>query len=89
MEGSINCFTQIPDAKVRITGIKALKVYLDKAIPTHNGYPVLKFTTMGQEVFVHVLNPQREKSQKHFFGFIEDVALNVQSGFYEPEVENE
>jgi hypothetical protein len=79
----------MPDAKVKLDGIKTLKEYLHKVIPTYNGYPVLKFTTAGSEVFVHILNTHREKIQKHFYGYIEDVALNVQSGFYEPEVEDE
>lgn len=88
MESDIKCFTQIPNAKVCIDGIRALKEYLCKVIPTYNGYPVLKFTTTGNEVFVHVLNTHREKPQKHFYGYIEDVAINAQSGFYE-EVKDE
>jgi hypothetical protein len=83
MESNVQCFTQMPDAKVNLDGIKTLKEYLHKVIPTYNGYPVLKFTTTGSEVFVHILNTHREKPQKHFFGYIEDVALNVQGGFYE------
>lgn len=83
MEGKINCFTQLPDAVVPITGIRMLKDYLEKVVPVHEAMPVCRFTTFGDEVFVHVLNHERGRVQKKFFGFIEDVALNAQRGLYE------
>lgn len=84
MEGNPNSFVQLENAKVLITGIRCLKEYLGKVITTYNGYPVCKFTTAGDEVFVHVFNHTRGKLQKHFFGYVDDVAMNVQNGFYEP-----
>ena len=83
MEGKIHCFTQLENPIIPITGIRALTDYLEKVITVHNGDPVCKFMTFGSEVFVHVLNTERQKVQKRFFGYIEDVALNAQRGFYE------
>ena len=84
-----DCFTQLPDAKIKIDGLRTLKNYLKGAITSWNGFQVLKFTTTGNEVFVHILNPKQTKPQKHFYGYIEDVTLNAQQGYYELETKDE
>jgi len=82
LEGSA-VFVQIRDAKVKLTGIRDIKNYLLEKVPVYNGYPVVHFTSFGQEVFVHFVNELRGRPQKKFFGYIEDVAINIQKGFYE------
>jgi len=83
-----NCFTQLPEAKVKITGIRVLRDYLADHVRFFESRPTVRFTTIGSEVFVFTFNDHKQALQKHFFGYIEDVALNAQNGFYE-EAENE
>ena len=78
-----NCFTQLPDAKVKVAGIREIKDYLKRVVPNYTGNPVVNFTTVSSEVFVHILNIEKGHTQKKFFGHIEDIALNIQRGFYE------
>lgn len=83
MESSVKVFTTIPDAVVHLTGISQMKKYLLDRILSWDGMPVVKFNTFGAEVFVYVADETRNKTKKHFFGYIEDVALNIQHGMYE------
>lgn len=87
MKSQYDVFVQLPNAKVSIGGIRDLKQYLVKVKPTFDAMPVIKFTTVGSEVFVHILNDVRGHVQKKFFGYIEDVALNAQKGLYEEATE--
>ena len=82
MESAVQVFTQLPDAVVKINGIKQLRNYLTNRIESWNNLPVVKFNSVGTEVFVYVLDDERKLKRK-FFGYIEDVALNIQRGMYE------
>jgi len=84
MSDGYEIFVQLENPVVKIDGIRAIRNYLEKVIPFWKNYPVIKFTTVGAEVFVHFVNETRGKPQKQFFGYLEDVAMNIQNGMYEP-----
>lgn len=71
-------FTQIPNAKVRITGLRALKQYLKEHVRHFQGMSTIAFKTSGEHVYVWCHGPNGD--QRFFYGFVEDVAHNVQRG---------
>lgn len=76
-----NIFEQVPDAKVPIGGLRELRKYLTEHITTWNGEKVLGFVSFGAMMYVRT---ERDGLyRKRFYGFVDDVAHNVQKGFYE------
>lgn len=75
----------VPDAKVPCRSIKEMRAYLTNTFTQWAGYPIVKFWIDNHEdtVWTWVETPRGRR--KIFFGYIEDIAHNIQRGFYEPE----
>lgn len=75
-------FEQLPHAIVTLAGLGSLKRYLKNTIHTYNGLPVVNFNCKGEEVLVRYVQPNGEAASA-FFGYVDDVAHNVQLGLLE------
>lgn len=83
------------DAAVKIFTLRDLKAYLEKTIDTFNGYKVKKWIIRGDEIRIdiEVLYNQKDSClgvarttpeiRRVFFGYVEDVGINIQAGMYE------
>lgn len=75
-------FEQLPHAVVSLAGLGALKKYLKANIHVYNGLPILNFTCKAEEVLVRYVQPNGQPCIA-FFGYVDDVAHNVQCGLLE------
>jgi len=74
-------FQQLPNAKVPIHGLSELRKYLSEHMLTWNGRKVVGFSSFADEMYVKI--EVKGVISRHFYGIVDDVAYNVQSGFYE------
>jgi len=74
----------LPDAKVPCRSIGEMRAYLTNTFEQWAGYPIVKFWIDNHEdtIWTWVETPRGRR--KVFFGYIEDIAYNIQKGFYEP-----
>jgi hypothetical protein len=75
-------FTKLENPTVSLQGISDLKKQLDNKIKLWNHYPILKWVIRGDEVLIDILIRDSEK-RRVFFGYVDDVAYNLQKGYYE------
>lgn len=81
MESTKQLFEQLADPWVKITSIGEIKMYLRNHLDTFRNCPVIGVTSSKDSMYVNIVNGERV--EKVFFGYIPDVALNIQNGFYE------
>ena len=75
-------FAKIPGAVVEISGLSQLRKYLASKVTTWNGLKVLGFVSMWETMYVRVEYPDGTNARE-VYGVTDDVAHNVQLGFYE------
>jgi len=87
-------FDIIPDAVVAIYSLRDLKEYLKRTIDTFNGYQVKRIIIRGDEIRLDIevcfyeqdafgISGMTTTMRRVFFGYVEDVARNIQVGMYE------
>lgn len=77
-------FAQVPDAKVKVSGLRDLRVYMNEHVTSFNGEKIVEngFVSFGQLMYVRTMTHDG-MYRKRFYGFVDDVAHNVQMGLYE------
>jgi hypothetical protein len=74
----------IPNAKVPCRSIGEMRAYLTNTFEQWAGYPIVKFWVDNREDIIWAWVETPRGRRKIFFGYIEDIAHNIQHGLYEP-----
>ena len=85
-EQTFHLWTPREDAKVPVRSIREMKEYLERHIVKFGSLYVHSFKIDVPNRTVWLRYHDGESLNKVFFGYIEDVAHNIQRGFYEQSI---
>lgn len=77
-------FEQLAEPVVPVRSIRDIKSYLVARRPTGLGLPVVKYEVRSGIIRQKLMYPDGTEKWM-FYGYLEDVALNIQRGLLEPQ----